>query len=405
VYRSKHVTMGGTTQKIERNFYRASKALSAIYNDFKIHGMTYEAVRDGSSYDESIMVNEIDGSIIASVVSYSHKRMMDYKIENTTVGNIFSNNFAAELNKIHYGYRPSLSEVEQPKVSSVGENFIEAKPNGSNMEIRYSDFGPIVTQNPAGIADNIATDISSDGQQMIAVTNSGTAIKYYTVLNGTYSSGTFNASYTPSNIKVAILDSGEFMIAYLAGSTTQQMYWSLNGAGPLSSPYTSYNHLSVEIGKDATFFYPLINRMHTSLPNGYIDVCRTNTVFACGFNAISAKTTGTPFTHNSMKVAAGNLYHTYIHGGLVYQNITPTSTMSPGFETQPTEVHKFVPYEPSGYTNLSVTAVHRNAPGTPLEIDYPFYNPTISGFQMKPISLKSTTMDGIFTIGFASQTN
>ncbi len=399
VYRSKsYVNSSSTIQKLERNFYRVTKSFTDSYNHFKVHGMNYLAVRDGSSYDESVIVNEVDGKDNSGVMNYSHKRALDIKAENGTIGNIFDNIYARELDQIRYGYHQPADEVEQSKVSSAGSNFVQARRVGSNFEIRYAYSGLINDQSEAFTPDNIATDISDDGTKMIVATNNMSTIHYYYIDNGVVStSGTFSATSDPSDIKVGVLNDGTWVVGYIE-SGTDLLTWNKNGTS-FSSPYGTYVHKSLDIVKTTSEIY--LNFIRGTGSMQYLELCKSNG--AC--NGYASRVSASPFTYSSIYNVSGNFVATYIHNSILNTLEVSSSTLFGGTQIQPTQVRYFSPYLNTNYTDLNSSTVLRSSAGTLVETSYPFYNPTLLNFQMKPRYLKQAIFESHFTSGFSNLTN
>lgn len=398
VYRSKsYVNSSSTIQKLERNFYRVTKSVTDSYNHFKIHGMSYLAARDGASYDESVIVSEVDGKDNAGVMNYSHKRGLDIKAENGTLGNIFDTTYARELNQIRYGYHQPADEVEQSKVSSVGSNFVQARRVGSNFEIRFTNSGVISDLTEAFTPDNIATDISDDGTKIFVATNQMSTIHYYYINNGFVTSGTITAVSDPSDIKVGVLNDGTWVIGYIE-SGTNLLTWNKNGTFH-PSPYGSYDHKSLDIVKTTSEIY--LNFIRASSTMQYVELCKSSG--AC--NGYASRVSASPFTYASLHNVSGNFVATYIHDGILNTTEVSASTLFSGTQNQPVQIRHFSPYLNTNYTDLNSNAVLRSSPGTLVETSYPFYNPTMLNFQMKPNYLKQAVFDSHFTSGFSALTN
>jgi len=57
------------------------------------------------------------------------------------------------------------------------------------------------------------------------------------------------------------------------------------------------------------------------------------------------------------------------------------------------------------YTPLDSTTALRATAGTNIDIDFPYYGPTMPNFEMKPSHLKPAFFDAFFSSAFATQTN
>lgn len=409
IYRYKRVasTSGDTPQKIEKNFYRAVKA-DGDENHFKIYGMNYEAVRDGSSYDESILVNEIDGIDTAGTLTYSHKRLTDYKVENTTVGEIFGTTFGQELDKIKYGFRPTQSEAEQTSIASSGEEFIEIRPSASSFNIRYTDAGSIVEPSSYNFQpDNLSTDVSDNGAQKIAVTNNSSTIYVYTLINNVWNATTI-IPYSSQiiTLKTKILNDGTYIVAWMEDETYDQVYWSINGGAVQSSPYTTYTHEKLALIKDSSFFYLSFVRTYSlSAYDQRYDMCYVNATTSCGFQQVASKNSTSHFSYHSAVISGGYVYHTYIHDGIVQTMSAASNVLYGGTQNNSAYVRKFNEYQIPFYSNLDETNLLRSTAGTAVDNYYRYYSPTISTFQFKPSSLKSSYFESLFTSGFGSLSN
>jgi hypothetical protein len=404
IYRSKEIYIGSTPQTRERNFYRVAKSKSDNYNHFKAHGMTYLAVRDGSSFDESIVVTEVDGKDSGGDMNYAHKQLMHYKIENTTIGTIFDQTFAAEMSKIRYAYNDGQDEQEQSKIAAVGNHFIQMRRKPGKVEYRYTNGSSIVSSEANYVPDNMAADISDDGNQKIAAFNYMNTIYYVVVINGNENSGTVSTGTDPLNIKVGILNDGTFIVAYI-DSGSNQFHWKLSGAGLQNSPYTSYTHKSFDITKDSTRFFLNIARTDGSFDQR-LDLCKINTSTSCGFNTYANRNATGHFTYSTAKYNSGFIETTYIQDGVINQTRV---TIGPSVFTGGTQYQypdrDFTFFQASKYHPVSSTEVLRTTTGTPIETDYFYYRPTISNFQMVPAYLQQSKFDGFFTSSFTSLTN
>ena len=402
VYRSKVWTnASGTKQKVERNFYRIIKTNSDAYNHFKIHSLNYETVRDGSAFDENITVNEIDGKASGSDMNYSHKRLMDYTLEDTTIGTLFGTTFKAEMEKVRFGYNAVYYDEEQSKVSSSNSNnqFVQARRLNSQLQIRSTDGTTINTTGETFNPDNIATDISPDGAKKIVAVNYMNTVYYYVIDGGTLSPGTIIASSDPSEIKVGIRDDGSWIVAYIE-TTSKLLHWRADGTD-YTSPYAAYEHKKLDIVKDPSEFY--MNYIRTDNVNGqYVELTKSSGA-SSGY---ASRNSSNKFTYASVYLQAGTLYATYIHDNQVYTLSVNPTTMAGGAQTNlSTGIYKLRPYAQSFYSNVSSTTAIRSATDTTVETTYPYFSTTIPGFEMKPSYLKTSIFDGYFNTSFATQAN
>lgn len=406
VYKTKSYYIGTTPQKIERNFYRVAKSLSDTTNHFKVHGMTYITVREGSAFNESILVSEVDGKDTSGTVTYSHKRGMDLKLEAGTIGTIFDTTFAAEMNKVRFGYHINADEQEQASTSSVGQNFVQAKkdPTYPNyLQIRYTDSGTIASQTESFVPDNIATDISPDGTKKIVAANYQNTIHYYYISNSIVTPGTITATNDPQDIKVGIRDDGAWVVSYI-DSVDKKVYWKNSSTTTYSSPYAlPYESKGLSVVKDSSQFYLHFRRTNNNISH-YIEICKASNGACNGYT--SRLTLGsTEFTYASLVNSAGTLHATYINNGTLFTNIVDPGTLYAPSEAQPTQVRKFLPFLSANYTPLDSTTALRATAGTNIDIDFPYYSPTMPNFEMKPSHLKPAFFDAFFSSTFATQTN
>jgi hypothetical protein len=325
VYRSKEVRLSGTISTLERNFYRVTKSESDDYNNFKVHGLTYQANQRSSVFDESIIVNEIDGKDISGIMSYSYKRLMDHTIDSTTIGTIFGEAFKNELLKVRYGYNLSSYEPEQSKVaSSANGNFIQARKTNSKLQLRYTTGSTITSQLENFTPDNIAADISANGTQMIAAANDMTTLYYYVIDNGTVTPTSINLITTPTEIKAAILDDGSWVISYVENNTVN---W-ITDLGSGTSPYPTYNHSKLDFTKSSSEIF--LNFLRSNGTTQYAEVCRPSTN-AC--SAFASRVSATPFTHASIHFTGANLVGTAVHDGAATTAPINISNLIPGTVT------------------------------------------------------------------------
>lgn len=412
VYRSKEVFIGSTPQLKERNFYRVTKAKTDGYNHFKAHGMTYLSVRDGSAFDETIIVNEVDGKENSGDMNYSHKQLLSLKVEDTTVGTIFDKTFVSELNKIRYGYTPQRDEQEETKVSAVGNDFIQVRQkNSTEVEVRYTTSSNIQSQTYSHQADLIASDISDDGLQKIGAYYYLNTIYFYTFIDGNFLTHTISSTDAPSllddpsDLKVGILNDGTFVVTFLDGATTNpQVHWQIDGGTVSTSPYSSYRHLSLDLTKNTNLFFLNINRTNGSF-NQELHLCKMNSSTPCGFNDYASKNAGTPYTYSKVRYSGGFIEATYEHSGLIQQTQVTIGTIFTG-GTQYDHANKaFKFFQASKYHPFTSTQVFRTSTGLQIDTEYPYFRPTITNFTMMPANLKEALFMTHFTSGFSNITN
>ena len=412
VYRSKEIFIGSTPQTKERNFYRVTKAKSDNYNHFKAHGMTYLSVRDGSAFDETIIVNEVDGKENAGDMNYSHKQLLSLKVEDTTVGTIFEKTFISELNKIRYGYTPQRDEQEETKVSAVGNDFIQVRQkNSTEVEVRYTTSSNIQSQTYTHLADLIASDISDDGLQKIGAYYYLNTIYFYTFIDGNFLTHTISSTDAPSlvddptDLKVGILNDGTFIVTFLDGaSTNPQVHWQIDGGTVSDSPYTTYRHLSLDLTKNTNLFFLNINRTNGSF-NQELHLCKVNSVTSCGFNMYASKNAASPYTYSKVRYSSSYIEATYEHSSLIQQSqVTIGTIFTAG--TQFDHTNKALKlFQASKYHPFTSTQVFRTSTGLQIDSDYPYFRPTITNFTMMPANLKEALFNTHFTSGFSNITN
>ncbi len=412
VYRNKEVFIGSTPQVKERNFYRVTKSLSDNYNHFKSHGMTYLTVRDGSSFDESITVNEVDGKESGGDMNYSHKQLMYSKIENTTIGTIFDQTFASEMYKVRYGYTPLRDEQEETKTATApNNNFVQIRQKGSQVEMRYTIPGSIQSQTFNMQADLMASDISDNGDQKIAAFYNLNTIYVNTYIDGSYNSATITTTDTsslstdPRDLKVGILDDGTYIVFFLDGAASlPQVHWQVNGGTISDSGYTSYTHKSIDLTKNSNLFFLNINRTDGSYGQK-LDLCKLNSSISCGFNTYADRNATGQFTYSTARYFGGYIETTYIQDSTINQTrVTIGSTFSGGTQNQYPN-RSFTFFQGSKYNAFNSSQALRTSAGTDIDSDYPYYNPTMPGFLMMPMYLKEAVYNSYFSSGFTTLTN